>query len=1167
MSKKKPFVVDEATRLRQTTASDPKNTVWVSANAGSGKTHVLSERVIRLLLEGVEPSKILCLTYTKTAAAEMINRVFERLSAWVALDDAALALAIHDIEERQPDAKRLRAARNLFARALEAPGGLQIQTIHAFCTTILKRFPLEANIIGHFELLDDDTDVMLRKEAKRRVAVEAYHGGDEALSQAFERALDAAGEGGLDALMDAALAGSERGALQAFLKMRDEGKIAADFLDRLAGLATDETKEAILQNAWPLVNMPIAMMLRLSSAALKSKLVGVGKFGNALNMLTTASAPLDRFSLLEATFLTEGSARKASTYAKPELLSVAPDFAEIFEATAQEIIATKDKLAKREMVDLSNAAHVLLSRLTNIHTTMKREGGFLDYEDLIEATQRLLQRDQAAAWVQYKLDQGIDHVLVDEAQDTSPRQWSIVNTLTSDFFVGETAAKSSRTLFVVGDEKQSIYSFQGARPEVFSETGRDKARQLKQIDRPFEQVTFSLSFRSTPEVLQAVDHVFGDSFKAAGLASDGQPIVHTSIRQKQHGHVEVWETISTEKAQEEEDWTKAVDHATAPTVMLAVDVAKTIAMLAGNHRNPATGRTVQPGDILVLVRKRDKFMHALSKELKDLNVPVAGADRLVLTSHIAVLDLMAAARITLQPNDDLSLAALLRSPMFGLSDAALTSLAAERGGVVSLLDRLKERAQSDDRLKAITADLQRWRDEADFVPVYEFFARILGRDGARAKLIARLGEEASDIIDEFLSYALVSERSGLLGLQSFIETLSRAAPEIKRETGAKRNEVRIMTVHGAKGLEAPYVFLVDPGSNPVSSHHRAPLIPIPFTMGNHALSGFVWVPKQEHFNSAIEKQRAEMSALQLAEYKRLLYVGMTRAEDVLIVCGYRGSRTSSEPTWSDMVRSGLVGQPGSTERDHPVTKRPVLYFKLGTSEPQDDEDGKEAVFTIEDMPDWLIAKLPPLKLPPRPLTPSGLGVVIDPQAESGKRSPVLDADDSQPNAALDRGSAVHRLLEILPTLALDQREAAALRYLQRKVPAENHEWLMGKVSKILDDPQFAQVFSPVSRAEVSIGGTLELGGQQRSISGKIDRLAVTETHVFIVDYKTNRPAPAKLSDVPDSHIAQLALYRAILAPLYPAKEVEAALIYVEGPHFIKIEAKRLDAALEAITAS
>lgn len=1163
MSEKKSFVVDENTRKKQTTASNPKNTIWVSANAGSGKTHVLSERVIRLLLMGVAPAKILCLTYTKTASAEMINRVFERLSQWVALDDAALSSAMYDLEEAVPSAARLRTARNLFARALETPGGLQIQTIHAFCTTILKRFPLEANIIGHFELLDNETDALFRQEAKRRVTIKAHQGIDEALSRAYELALDSAGEGGLGTLFDAALSGPERSALQTFLKLRDDDRLQSDFLHRHFDFEQGETTAKILADAWPMGSLSIERIKVIIADAPRSKGSTVREFGQVLEYVLSEADPALRFNTFAREFLTKDhEAKKPRNYQ-----SIAPDFAEIFVATAQEILDIRDRLAKHKMVDLANAAHVLLAHITTIHTAMKRDGGFLDYEDLIEATHRLLSRDHASAWVQYKLDQGIDHVLVDEAQDTSPRQWDIINTLTSDFFAGETAATSERTLFVVGDEKQSIYSFQGARPEVFADTGRGKAQLLAQVNRPFELIRFSLSFRSTPEILQAVDYVFESEAAAKGLATDGEPIVHQSIRQKEHGVVEVWDLITPDHAEEVEDWTKGVDHAKAPEVKLASEIAKTIKSLVSDQKNPATGKLIKAGDILVLVRKRDKFMHALSKELKDLNVPVAGADRLVLTSHIAILDLMAAARITLQPDDDLSLAALLRSPVFGLSDDALTDLASQRRGIISLFDQLKLHAQSSETLKSIYDDLQRWRNEADFVPVYEFFARILGRDGARAKLIARLGEEASDIIDEFLSYALASEKSGLIGLQSFVETLARAAPEIKRQSGGERDEVRIMTVHGAKGLEAPYVFLIDPGSNPTSSQHKAPLVSMPFNLGNQDHALFIWLPKKEFANSATKIQDEKRTALQLAEYRRLLYVGMTRAKDVLVVCGFRGKIQSKEPTWVDIVRTGLSGRDGTVEKDHPITARQTTYFKLGTTEPKQDSKEQEQVAMTSAVPPWLTSKLPAIILPPRPLTPSGLGLAIDGQAEPSKLSPVLDLAQDLPNAALERGSAVHRLLEVLPTLPRHDRATAAQRYLQRKIPDINHDILISKINELLDDPRFEIVFSHQSRAEVSVGGTLILNGEARSISGKIDRLAVTDTHVLIVDYKTNRPPPRKLNDVPESHIAQLALYRAILTPLYPNRTIEAALIYTEGPHFITIGVAQLNAALEALTAS
>ncbi len=1174
MSDKKPIILDAKTRAGQATASDPVNTVWVSANAGSGKTHVLSQRVIRLLLDGVEPSRILCLTYTKTAAAQMENRVFERLAAWTALDDAKLSDAIFEIESKRANAARLKAARNLFARALETPGGLQIQTIHAFCTSVLKRFPLEANIAGHFELLDDATDAFIREEAKRQITIQAYRGGDEELSSAFETVLGAGGEEGLKNLFEAALGGPNRSALAGFLADLKSGAIDASALDDLVGLAPDDTADKIIADSWPLLALSVDMMRSLANIAPTSKLKTISEFGYALGAIVNVKSATERLEHLAKVFLkADGEPRKSSSFAKEPLLSVAPDLADRFELACAQILETKDKLARRTMLDITRAAHVLIRKLSQRHIKMKRESGKLDYEDLIEATRNLLSRDAAAAWVQYKLDQGIDHVLVDEAQDTSPRQWDLVNALTGDFFSGETAAKKRRTLFVVGDEKQSIYSFQGARPEVFADNGREKARRVKDARMNFESVKFPLSFRSTPEVLKAFDMVFGKAHE--GLVSNGDYIDHTTIRADQHGRVEAWDYVRPDPKDEtqrdiDEDWTKAVDHLAAPAVILAKNIADEIKRLVGKEQNPATGKLVRAGDILVLVRKRDQFMHALSRELKDRNVPVAGADRLTLTSHIAILDLMALARITLQPDDDLSLAALLRSPVFGLRDYELTNLAAGRDDKTSLLNCLADAGKTDERLALIAASLKRWRGEADLVPVYEFFAKILGRDGVRAKLVGRLGEEASDVIDEFLSYALASEQSGIHGLQSFIEILSEAAPEIKREASAGRDEVRIMTVHGAKGLEAPYVFLVDPGSNPGASHHSAPLITVKLKQGNRVVDGFVWVPKAEFGNSAIQPVRDAMTAQQLAEYKRLLYVGMTRAEDVLIVCGFGGNQVSKIPTWLDMVKSGLEAAPETITSIHEITGRAALRFSMGTTTFEPSKLDNEPAVLHEKLPDYLRVPLKPLKLLSRPLTPSGNGLSIDAQAESAKRSPVLDVEESDPSGALRRGAAVHRLLEVLPNFESENRERSAKRYLDRalaEVDEKVRTRLCTSVMTILNDPRFAGLFADGSRGEVSIGGTIILGGSPHSVSGKIDRLSVTKTEVLIMDYKTNRPPPTELGEVPQSHIAQLALYRALLTPLYPEHAVKAALLYTEGPHFIALDELSLDAALEALTAS
>ncbi|MGB8819277.1 MAG: double-strand break repair helicase AddA, partial [Rhizobiaceae bacterium] len=1035
-----------------------------------------------------------------------------------------------------------------------------------------KRFPLEANIAGHFDLMDDETGRLLRDQAMRSVIGKSVHGGDEALVGAFEAAIDQAGEQSLKTLLEAILTGASRPALSDFLDGLASGSIDERAIFDAAGLKVGASAHSIASSAWPLKSIPLADMLELIEVAPRSTLKTIQNFAANLEDAINTVDPVRRLKKLAVVFLTEkGATRSSTSYAKEPFLLIIPDFAETFESAANEIRAGLDALNRLEMVRLSKAAHRLLLEVRDKYRALKRARGLLDYEDLIEATRSLLSRDAAAAWVQFKLDQGIEHVLVDEAQDTSPRQWDLVNALTSDFFAGETAADRKRTLFVVGDEKQSIYSFQGARPEVFAETGRQKSVLVRQADQKFESVTLPLSFRSVPEVLKAADLVF-EPLRSAGLFGGREPIVHEALRQSAHGRVEVWDRLwredgDADQDEIENDWTLAVDHLRAPAVLLAREIADTIKAIVNGETNPAKGGRVAPGDILVLVRKRDAFMHALSRELKDRHVPVAGADRLVLTDHIAILDLMAIARVTLQPDDDLSLAALLKSPVFALLEDDLIALSAQRSKGESLMRRLAAKAPGSARMKSIHEQIARWRDEADFVPVHEFFARVLGRDRVRAKLVGRLGGEAADIIDEFLSFALASEKSGIHGLQSFIETLDFAAPEIKRELSGGRNEVRIMTVHGAKGLEAPYVFLVDSGGAPAVTTHAPSLFGVQLNATDGLAPVFLWAPGSEMSNTVSARAKGEALKAQEAEYRRLLYVGMTRAEDVLIVCGY-GGKKKPEGTWLELVRAGLDGSPDTVEDIHPVTQRPRLLFSTGVTTDFDSLGQSSAARSRTAFATFLRKPAAPAALPPRPLTPSGTGLSIEDGDVFPLHSPVLDGTGDL-SLSIRRGAAVHRLLEMLPQMEARARRAAAESYARRSFPDGeiSVDRLITPVFAILDDPRFAALFSPGSKAEISVGGQVMIGGETRMISGKIDRIAVTAGKVIIADYKTNRPAPHILADVPASHIAQLALYAEILKPLYPSHAVEAALIYTEGPHIIALGDHDLKRALDALTAS
>jgi ATP-dependent helicase/nuclease subunit A len=1151
----------------QTIAADPATSVWVSANAGSGKTHVLSRRVIRLLLTGVQPSKILCLTYTKAAAANMAKRVYDDLAKWTALSDEALTMEIDRLEGRRPGAQRLKRARRLFAEALETPGGLKIQTIHAFCEAVLHQFPLEANIAGHFELLDQPMEQALISDVRRAMIAGAGQPGQPVLAAAFAAILSRAGEHGLEALLGEIV--GKRDSLKLFIsQLRRDARGFPDLFDEF-GFAPGETATSIAASAWPLPGFDPAYFEEFAHAAKATAATKV--LDNILPYASEAFAENDpqlRLRLLCKGFLTgEGEAYAPGNFKKALCLRL-PDLLERYEQAVIAIRSASDRIALFQMLEATSAALTIAGWLIDRYEQVKAERGFLDFNDLITRTVRLLSRPDVGAWVQYKLDQGIDHILIDEAQDTSPDQWEVVRRLAEEFFAGLGARDGiERTVFAVGDEKQSIYSFQGADPALFAWNERFFRRRVTEAASSFEPVRLNWSFRSTDDVLHAVDRVFASEPARKGLTRDPQPIEHKAIRVGDPGYVEIWPSIGASARDEPEDWRKAIDHATAPAVQLADAIARTIKdWLDNSEIIEGKGRLLFPGDVLVLVRRRDRFIHALSRALKGLHIPVAGADRLSLSAHIAVKDLAALGRVALQPHDDLSLAALLRSPIFALTDDQLFAIAYDRGPGVSFDRSLRMKAAGDLMLAGIVESLDRWANEAAFKPVFDFYAGVLGRDRVRQRLTARLGPESGDLIDEFLSFCLAQEKVGSPGLEAFLATLESAAPEIKREMDHGRPEVRIMTAHAAKGLEAPVVFLVDNGNRPFIEQHMPRLLPITSSKRLWKGTGYLWRAGKDIGNESSKAAAARIRDAGEDEYRRLLYVGMTRAEDRLIVCGYHGKQAPTSGTWHSLVTAALAGSPGIETFPDPLTGASRHRYRV--TQPRASlrlvqPEAAAAPATVAQ-PSWLTEPVPPEPMLPRPLTPSRAVASIDELVEptAFPRSPVLEEEEQ--SFAIARGLAVHKLLQVLPGIPREEREAAARRYLERVGRlwlSTDRDAAVASVMRILDDAAFAPIFAEQSRAEVGVSGKLVIRGVERAISGKIDRLAVTANEVLIVDYKTNRPPPERLDEVPTAYVAQLALYRALLSPLYLGRNVRAALLFTEAPRLIALPEAVMDDTL------
>jgi ATP-dependent helicase/nuclease subunit A len=1138
-----PRIIPEAVLRLQITASDPAISAWVAANAGSGKTHVLAQRVIRLLLEGVEPGKILCITFTKAAAANMANRVFDELRRWTALDDTKLDAAIRRMSGLDPDPARRARARRLFALALETPGGLKVQTIHAFCTRLLHQFPFEAGVAARFDVLDEASEAQLLGETTLGILLEATLTPDAPIGHALATAITFAADRTFKEVVGEAI--RKRDVVRAWIDHGGSVDAAIALLCETLGISSDDTLERIESE---MTEGPLFPSSRWSAAAnillqgSKSDQDQATRLANAL-----ATAGSERAGIYLGIFFTDKLEARQRVITKA-MEKGNSELADCLQREAERLLALLERrkavTCRKRTAALITIADAVISR----YQRAKDRRGLLDYDDLIDKALALLGEDRAA-WVHYKLDQGIDHVLIDEAQDTSPKQWEIIRLLTAEFFAGAGARAVNRTIFAVGDEKQSIFSFQGAAPREFDAMRRTFAKLCGAIERELQYVPFRHSFRSGPNLLGAVDKVFERPQAYRGLSADNVRPVHEWLPEARPGVVEIWDTIKPKEKREIEAWDAPFDELTekSPQVRLATKIAANVKRW--------TKQGTRAGDVLILVRQRGAVFESIIRSLKDAHVPVAGADRLVLTEHIAVMDLMVLADALLLPADDLALATVLKSPLFGLDDEDLFKIAWERK--TSLHTALRAKAPTDPRFAAAIGRLDRLTQWAHKETPFGFYARVLGAERGRQRFLARLGHEADDALDEFLNRALDYERRETPSLQGFIAWLRAARTDIKRDMEVTRDEVRVMTVHGAKGLEAPIVILADTTTPPAGPGQRQPRL-LDLTTCEGAPVHFVWSGPKANDVAAVAAARDRVRRENEDEHGRLLYVAMTRAIDRLIVCGAEGERGPQEGCWWNMISDAL--RPVSAEEPADDGEGTVWRYR---PTPLGDATAASSPATAarREQPPWLAQRAPGETVPAVPLSPS--------RAYDEEAAPVRPGRAGSPaerKKAMARGVLMHRLLQSLPDIPREARTEAALRHLARSAgdfSAEERKSLLVQVRHVLEDARFSLLFSPGSRAEIPIVGRLK--GGTLAVSGQVDRLAVAGDTVLIADYKTNRPAPGRIEDVPPAYIRQLALYRAVLQQLYPDKAIRAALLWTDVPDLMEIPAAEMDRELAAVT--
>ncbi|HNB29026.1 MAG TPA: UvrD-helicase domain-containing protein, partial [Alphaproteobacteria bacterium] len=591
----------------QLRGSDPDASAWVSASAGSGKTKVLRDRVLRLLLAGVEPSRILCLTYTKAAAAEMSNRIAQTLAEWAAMDEGKLASELHNLAGPKDLKALVPVARRLFARVLDTPGGMRIETIHAFCQSLLRRFPLEANVAPHFDLIEERDAASLLREARDDMLNAARTEPGGGLRRALDLTVARMSEGRLNDLLGELL--NRRARFQRLIERSAGMSAIRAAIRNLLRVGPEETRESVLAAAVTDIACDVAAIRRIAEALARGTEKNQAA-GAALKDWLSLN-PADRAAGFEeycAVFLTnDGAPRK-----KPATKDAVKHWADVNEAMnveALRLVEIADRLRAVEIAVGTEALLTLGLAVLERYEARKDAAARLDYEDLILKTVDLLQRPGIAPWVLYKLDGGLDHVLIDEAQDTNPEQWQVIDALTGEFFAGEGTAERPRTLFAVGDRKQSIYSFQGAAPEEFA---RYETRYDELTRGMLRQVKLNVSFRSTAPVLNLVDRVFNGPARQ-GVADAGETIAHRVSRAGEFGEVVLWPVACPIDEDLPAPWAPPVprDSVAAPEARLADAIAAEIARLLQSASTGRQPRRLNPGDIMILVRNRTGFVELM----------------------------------------------------------------------------------------------------------------------------------------------------------------------------------------------------------------------------------------------------------------------------------------------------------------------------------------------------------------------------------------------------------------------------------------------------------------------------------------------------------------------------------------------------------------------------
>ncbi len=1143
----------------QLLAADPEDNVWLSASAGTGKTQVLSARVLRLLLrEDVAPSQILCLTFTKAGAAEMANRINAVLARWVRLPSTVLAKELGYLGADFDPATQERA-RSLFASVLDCPGGgLRIDTSHAFAQFLIGNFPEEAGLAPGTRVMDDRSRELLAREVLTDLFEDAERNNDVRVLDGIEefttRKDPAALHKWLMRAADAHELWEGIGSWQSPMRAR-----VCQTLGMPADAEEAWASDVLHRDLFPDDTL-IAMLPALDGWNAKTGLEAAAFVRQWLTLAVPDRIPAVagfRKTLLKA----DGEPRIMQGAAKLD-----PLFTRHQQDIAEALREYEERRALLDCAEIITSALEIGRAFAIRWEARKAREGLLDFGDLIRKAAALLGNSEAADWIRYKLDRHFDHILIDEAQDTNQSQWDIVEALIDDFFAGEGARGDKlRTIFTVGDYKQAIFGFQGTSPENFArakqrvhariEAAREGIRssRINRREPGWQDLDLGRSFRTAHIVLGFVNSVIGMlGFGEFGL--DKEPAEHEGDNRP--GLVTLWPPVKPDKSEKDDDENEAETgeaerdwlprHDTLLAQNIANQVHRWVSGVEPFVLAKGARRHAQAGDIMVLVRQRKELAAQIVAKLYAKGVPVAGVDRLRLGAPLAVKDVMAALRFAAQPQDDLSLANLLASPLIGWTQDDILAHV-PRPDKVRLWDHL--RRTDAPAFVAETADaLRELLRRADYQTPQALIAWALtGPWQGRARLVARLGAEANDPLDELINAAFAYEAEHWPSLAGFIAWFDAGTADLKRDSDSSSGQVRVMTVHGSKGLQAPIVILADAAGAPGEAGDLAleddPLEQKPDRKREVPLPPLA---KDEKKGRIAEAEEAKKRSV-LQEHWRLLYVAMTRAEEALFIGGSLNKNEAKkgephEDSWYARLAPLFEGE----ELGDPIWGWRKEWGER--AEPLVPDDGAgEAKAAPFALPAWATTPIGLEPRPPRPLAPSSAG-------EDTGGDPPLPPEATR--HAARRGNLIHALLERLPDVPPAERAGAARRWLERQagdLGSDLRDEMLVAALAVIVHPDFAAIFSGHALAEVPLAATVD----GVVVAGTADRLLIEDGRITVVDFKTTRRPPVAPAEIPLSTLRQMAAYVAALESIYPGREVRAGVLYTHSPALFELASETL----------